>query len=236
MTIVLTLSVFAVGYSSYFFISHFQYIQKRLRCQFGEERMPLLWIVFQRLAGVICLGLFPGILVLSLSFWRFSELGLDLNLSKTVLIWTSGIGICVLVISYIFSRKPGNFQIYPQIRENLWTIKTVVLNTWSWLAYLVAYEFLFRGLLLFTLYSTLGLWPAIIITTFLYALVHIPKGSKEALGAIPFGVVLGLITIEASSIWPAFFIHVMLALSNDHFALRAHPDMHYKVFEKQKAN
>jgi len=85
---------------------------------------------------------------------------------------------------------------------------------------------------LFTLYSALGLWPAILITTCLYALVHIPKGLKEAIGALPFGIVLGLLAIEAGSIWPVVFIHAVLALSNDHFALRANPDMCYKVFAK----
>lgn len=235
MTVALSLTVFAIGYSSYFFISHSQYLRKFSGRQFGEDRLSLLWIVFQRLAGVVCLGLFPGVLVLSLSFWRFSDLGLGLNLSKTVLIWTSGIGICVLIISYFFSQKPENFRIYPQIRENPWTIKTVVINTGSWLVYLFAYEFLFRGLLLFTLYIALGLWSAIVITTCLYVLVHIPKGLKEAMGALPFGVVLGLITIEAGSIWPALFIHSVLALSTDHFAFSANPDMYYKMFDKQRA-
>jgi len=232
MTVALSLTVFAIGFLSYFFISHSLFIQKRLSRQFGEDRISLPLIVFQRFVGVLCLGLFPGILVLSLSFWRFPDLGLALNSSRSVLFWAIGLGICVLVISSLFSRKPENFQMYPQIRENPWTIKTVVINTGSWLAYLVAYEFLFRGLLLFTLYSALGLWPAIVITTCLYVLVHIPKGLKETIGAIPFGVVLGLITIEAGSIWPALFIHAVLALSNDHFALRANPDMHYKVLEK----
>ncbi len=236
MTTALSLLVFAIGYASYFFISHSKDIHKRLSRQIGEDKISLIWIVFQRLVGVVCLGFFPGILVLSLSFWRFSELGLGWNLSGTTLLWTCGIGICVLVISYFFSQKPENFQRYPQIRDNSWTVKTVVINAGSWLAYLVAYEFLFRGLVLFTLYSVLGLWPAVVITTVLYALVHIPKGLKESMGAIPFGVVLGLITIKAGSIWPAFFIHTMLALSSDHFAIRSHPDMHYQVIGKQRAN
>lgn len=235
MPVALSLTVFAIGYLSYFKISRSLYFRKCLGRQFDEERKTLRWIVFQRLTGVFCLGMFPGIFVLFLPFWRFSDLGLDLNLSKTVLIWTSGIGICVLIISYFFSQKPENFRIYPQIRENPWTIKTVVLNTGSWLAYLCAYEFLFRGLLLFTLYFALGLWPALVITTCLYILVHIPKGFKEVLGALPFGMVLGLISIEAGSIWPALFIHAVLALSNDHFSLSANPDMRYNVFDKKRA-
>lgn len=232
MTVALSLLVFAIGYLSYFFISHSKGIQKSLSRQFGEDRVSLLWIVFQRLVGVVCLGFFPGILVLILSLSRFSDLGLGWSLSGETALWTIGFGICVLFISCFFSGKPENFKIYPQIRENPWTFNTVAFNVGSWLIYLVAYEFLFRGLLLFTLHSALGLWPAIAITTGLYFLVHIPKGIKEAIGALPFGVVLGLLTIEAGSIWPAVFIHFVLALSNDHFSLRANPDMHYKVFVK----
>lgn len=236
MTVTLSLLVFAMGYSSYYFMSHSKNNHKRLGRQFGEDKISLIWVVFQRSVGVACLGFFPGILVLFLSFWRFSDLGLDWNLSGIIVFWTSGLGICVLVISYFFSQKPENFQMYPQIRDNPWTIKTVVINTGSWLAYLIAYEFLFRGLILFTLYSALGLWPAIVITTSLYVLVHIPKGLKESIGAIPFGLALGLITLEAGSIWPAFFIHAILALSTDHFALRAHPDMRYQAIGKLRAN
>lgn len=232
MAVLFSFMVFAIGYSSYFFISRSLSIQKRLRHQFEGKDESLIWTVFQRSVGVVCLGLFPGILVLSLSFWRFSDLGMGLILSRSVLFWSIGLGICVLVISYLFSKNPKNFQIYPQVRDNLWTIKTVGINTGSWLAYLVAYEFLFRGLLLFTLSSALGEWPAIVITTCLYVLVHIPKGLKEALGAIPFGLALGWITIEAGSFWPAFFIHAMLALSSDYFAILANPDKHFRLLEK----
>ncbi|MFC2168473.1 lysostaphin resistance A-like protein [Acidobacteriota bacterium] len=229
----LSLLVFFFGYSSYFFISHSKTIQKRLCLESEDGRRTFSWIAFQRFTGVVFLGFFPGILVWAFPFWRFSELGLGLNLSKIGLLWTSGIGICVLFVSYFSSRKPENFKSYPQVRENPWTMKTVLFNTGSWLVYLVAYEFLFRGLLLFTFSSALGLWPAIVITTCLYTLVHIPKGLKEAIGALPFGVVLGLITIEADSIWPAVFIHAVLALSYDHFSLRANPEMHYDFFKKQ---
>ena len=236
MTVAVTLLVFAIGYASYYLMSHSKDNHKRLSRQFGDARISLIWVVYQRLTGVVFLGFLPGLLVLSLSFWRFPDLGVDWNLSGTIVFWTSGLGICVLIISYFFSQKPENFHMYPQIRDNPWTIKTVVINAGSWLAYLIAYEFLFRGLVLFTLYFALGLLPAIVITTSLYVLVHIPKGLKESIGAIPFGVALGLITLEAGTIWPAFFIHALLALSTDHFALRAHPDMRYQAIGKLRAN
>ena len=182
------------------------------------------------------MGVFPGIFVLSFSLTSFSDLGLGLKFSSGILIWTLGSGACVLVICYFFSKKPENVQNFPLIRDNPWTIKTVIFNTISWLSYLFAYEFLFRGVVLLTLYRKLGLWPAIGLTTFLYALVHVPKGQRETLGAVPFGVVLGLLTIEAGSIWPAFFVHAVLALSNDFFALCAHPEIQFQRWVKSKAS
>ncbi|GAI37228.1 unnamed protein product, partial [marine sediment metagenome] len=71
----------------------------------------------------------------------------------------------------------------------------------------------------------IGVWPAIAVNTSIYACTHIPKGFKEAIGAIPFGIILCIITLITGNIWVAFFIHVLLALSNDYFALYHNPEM-----------
>ncbi|MGD2245125.1 MAG: CPBP family intramembrane metalloprotease [Candidatus Aminicenantes bacterium] len=204
-----------------------------MESRWGEQPTDILRVLFQRAAGVVCLGLVPGILILTLSSRRLSGLGITFSYSVSALFWTLGLGGCVLAVSYFFSRRPENFRLYPQIRKKEWTLITVLINTGSWMAYLLAYEFLFRGILLFTIDETLGVWPAVLITTFLYALVHIPKGWTETLGAVPFGVILGFVTLQTGIIWPAFFIHALLALSNDHFALSANPDMRY-VFSRSK--
>jgi len=101
----------------------------------------------------------------------------------------------------------------------------VSLNIGSWLLYLAAYEFLFRGFLLFTLESAIGLWAALVTMTVLYSMAHLHKGLNEVLGAIPFGVILGFLAFKSGSFWPAFFVHACLAISNDFFALAGHPEM-----------
>ena len=69
-----------------------------------------------------------------------------------------------------------------------------MLNLLGWAIYLFGYEFLFRGILLFPLAETVGVWPAIAVNIALYSATHIPKGLDETLGAIPLGLVLCWLT------------------------------------------
>ena len=112
-------------------------------------------------------------------------------------------------------------------------MNTILLNTVGWGLYLLAYEYLFRGILFFGVLPWLGLYATIALNTTIYALAHLPKGAKETIGAIPLGIVVCLITFETGNIWVAFLVHMILALSNDYIALYHHPDMHYT---RQKRN
>lgn len=101
----------------------------------------------------------------------------------------------------------------------------VAHNAFTWIAYLFGYELMFRGLLLFTTVEFMGAWPAIILNTALYALVHVPKNLEETIGAIPLGLLLCLITLSTGTFWVAFGVHTCLALSNFFFSLKNHPEM-----------
>ena len=115
-----------------------------------------------------------------------------------------------------------------QIRARIWTHKTVLLNIVGWALYLFGYEFLFRGILLFPLAETLGVWPAIAVNIALYSTTHIPKGMQETIGAIPFGLVLSLLTLASGNIWIAFVVHLAMALTNSFTSLKYHPQMQFK--------
>ncbi len=78
--------------------------------------------------------------------------------------------------------------------------------------FLLAYEFYFRGVLLFGLIPLLGLFSAITVNTFLYALQHLFDSKKEFIGCIPFGIILCLLSYNTLSIWPAFILHATLAV------------------------
>jgi membrane protease YdiL (CAAX protease family) len=135
--------------------------------------------------------------------------------------------IITLSISWITSRSKENLATYPQIREKEWTISLLSLSAISWIAYLFAYEFMYRGFLLFSCYYAFGTWPAIIINISLYSLTHLVKNKREGIGAFFIGIVLCSLVLYVGSLWVAFYIHVIMALSNEWFSIRIHPDMNF---------
>jgi uncharacterized protein len=121
-----------------------------------------------------------------------------------------------------------NLNAYPQMRIRAWTPFILLVSGISWVLYLVAYEFLFRGLLLSASVAVMTGWQAITLNCILYALAHLYKGRFETLGAIPVGILLCYLTLRTGNIWWAVLIHSVMALSNEWFSIRAHPEMHFR--------
>ena len=184
-------------------------------------------VIFQRLAGVFFFGFISLITISFFNHSNFYLFGTGIPDFKT-LIWLMILSTILIPMNYLNSKNPENLSQYPQIRVKEWSAQLLVLSAISWMAYLLAYEFLFRGYFLFSSMALLGVWPAITINTAIYSLVHIPKGKKETLGAIPFGIIISYLTIKTGTFWLAFFAHVILALSNEWFSIAFHPDFHFK--------
>ena len=216
----LAIGVTIVGFIVYYLL---------IAIPFSFFKNTLLKVLFQRILGVVLFGIFPSIILIKHSKTTF-DFGIInfTNISIATLYWIIGLVVFLIPINLIFSRNKDNLKVYPQIRSKEWTIGLIALNTLSWVAYLFAYEFLFRGYLLFICDNTFGWGIAIAINTVLYSLAHLPKGAKETLGAIPLGILLCLITLSVGHIWIAFVAHVVMALSNDYIAIDANPKMRYK--------
>jgi membrane protease YdiL (CAAX protease family) len=123
-------------------------------------------------------------------------------------------------IGFLSKKSPADLVSYPQFLPSRWTVTGWTIEIGSWSIYLAAYEFAFRGYLLAAL-APLGPVAAVTATTALYAVAHLPKSSKEAAGAVPFGVIASLLSLRYGSIVPAFAIHLAIALGNDSGSLRA---------------
>lgn len=185
-------------------------------------------VLTQRLSGVLIFGLAPALTLI------FIKAGGEIknavgSASYSLLLPLVIITVFLMPIGFYNSRTKQNLSMYPQIRIRNWNLSLLVVSALSWIAYLFAYEFLFRGILFTSSVSFLGLWPAIILNVGIYSLVHIPKGFKESFWAIVLGVIICLLVVRTGSFWIAFFIHIVLALSNEWFSLRAHPDIHFNL-------
>ncbi len=221
------LAVTTFGFIAYQYIASPRFTQRILQREMGKP----FQVYVQRLAGAIIFGVIPLIIILLTGAEGFGGFGIKAPVGTTFL-WTLVLSALILPMNYINAPKPANLNVYPQIREGRWSLGLILGSAISWIIYLTGYEFLFRGFLFYTSLNIIGLWPAIILNTMIYSLVHLPKENKEMVGAIPLGLVLCYLTYLTESIWVAVFTHIILALSNEWFSLYKHPDMIIKRVRK----
>ena len=223
------LAVLAVilGLFVYFYFYASGFYKKKFIQRIGDEKTKVNYILFERFIGFIFFGVIPLLFVIFILDSDISAFGISSENFLQSLYWTIGLSPILILLSYLNAKKKDNLLEYPQIRTTIWNKKLLIISAVSWVLYLLAYEFMFRGFLLFISERNFGLWPAIILNVAVYSWAHIPKGHKETIGAIPFGLVLCLITLQTGTIWVAFMAHVILALSNEWFSLKAHPDMRF---------
>ena len=188
-----------------------------------------LSVLLQRTSAVFLFGLIPIFLLVFVFRNNLSAYGFEMKNSLITLIVVLATALVAILISWITSSSKENLATYPQIREKEWNISLLILSALSWIAYLLAYEFMYRGFLLFACYHAFGAWPAIIINTSLYSLTHLVKNKREGIGAFFIGIILCMLVLYIGSLWVAFYIHVIMALSNEWFSLRIHPEMHFHL-------
>lgn len=224
LPIILTLTFFVL----YWFTANSSRVKKYYYSKFSFNVAAYKHIFFTKLFGFFSMGIVPIIICLLLiENYTLSDYGLTF-ISETAIfsvLWTLGLSIIVVPLVYHSAKKSKNLVNYPQIRAKVWSKKIMIINALGWFLYLFGYEFLFRGVLLFPLVESLGVWPAITINIALYSATHIPKGLDETIGAIPLGFILCLLTIHSGTIWIAFFVHVIMAWTNTFTALHYNPDI-----------
>jgi len=190
-------------------------------------RATIAGVVLKRMAGVVILG--GGS---ALATWLFlpldlADLGLTLAIPPSTWLWVGGASVVIVIGCILTAHKPENFDVYPEMRVPRWGVGPVAANLVSCSLYMFAYEFLFRGFLLFACLAAMPAAFAVAVNIALYVLAHVPKGPREALGSIPLGLVLCLSAIDTGAIWAAFLIHVIMSQLNDYLAVRANPAMRF---------
>ena len=244
---ILAVLVLTVGFVAYWFVSQSPKMQ---RFFYGDKTTPspsfegggqipkvqdiqaLNYVLFQRYIGVLLLGIFPCCVLLIFTDKNLAEYGLNLAFNDKnlpiMLYWIAGMCLVVLPTSYINAKKEDNLAMYPQVRAKIWTNTTFFHEWTSWIAYLFAYELLFRGFFLYACVRVMPASVAICVNACAYALAHLPKGQKEAVGAIPLGILFSYVTLITGNIWVAFVVHCVMALSNSIFSFYFQKEMKYK--------
>jgi uncharacterized protein len=154
---------------------------------------------------------------------NFAEFGLGLGNVKAGL---KLLAICIpiiLVVLYFGTDSPDVRSEYP-LAKSLHRQHEMII--WYHLAYValyyVAWEFFFRGFLLFGLKDRFGVFNAILIQTIASCLIHLGKPASETIGAIFIGILFGIFAYRTRSIWYVFILHIIMGLSTDLYIIFFH--------------
>ena len=129
--------------------------------------------------------------------------------------------IPVVVIAILFaSNMPDVQSEYPLAKSLLQDQSHIAFYEIAYVIfYYIAWEFYFRGVLIFGLKDKFGAFSAILIQTISSCLVHIGKPEGEIIGAIIVGIIFGVIALRTRSIWYVFILHALIGVLTDLFII-----------------
>jgi len=200
---------------------------------FPSGSLGSLEFISYKLTGILFTGILPFIIFVLIFKAEPSRIGLVIG--RTFHFWyllillMLGTGI----VSFILSKGRKVQERSPELKMIDWFPRHIILSVSAWVLYILGYEFLFRGVLWFLCCEAFGFWPALAINILLYFLVHLPQGKFMAMGALPVGIVLCLLSQLTGSFIPAFLIHSLIAVLTDLFSLYHNPEVHLHLSDTE---
>ncbi len=151
---------------------------------------------------------------------RLSEFGFGLGDTgfgvKTLIL----IPLIVVPAIYFAAKVPDVRSEYPLAKSLIQDQSHLLVYELAYVIfYYIAWEFFFRGFLLFGLKNKFGALNAILIQTISSCLVHIGKPEGEIIGSIIVGIIFGIIALRTKSIWYVFLLHAAIGVLTDLFII-----------------
>lgn len=165
------------------------------------------------ISSFIYFGIFPVLTILI--FLRKNPLDFGLRLGNYRL-WLPYVLIFLAIAIPIlyFTSDMSSVQGYYRSGRNFDLLKYALQMG----VYMLGWEFLFRGFMLFGLKDKFK-EGSIIIQMIPFVLLHFGKPEIETISTIFTGLLWGYICYRGKSFWPAFIMHIVVNISNKAFVL-----------------
>ena len=147
----------------------------------------------------------------------FAELGLGMKKAGREFILVGVLYLLFVPVLYVVSQQPSFQATYPRLPAADKTMSIFVLFHLAYLVKWVAWEFFFRGFLLFSYWRDVA-GKAVLLSTVPFALSHYGKPPLEMLSSIAAGFILCWLALRGKSIWPGVALHWAVATTVELFA------------------
>lgn len=193
--------------------------------QFFQDYKSEQGDLYSRYWQFLVFSFLVGILPLIYIVWGIKQPLSDYGLSWED--WKTGLKLVLILIPlvivplmWIAAQMPDIKGEYPMARvlfqqpHLFWQYEFMYI-----VFYYMAWEFFFRGFLLFGLVKEFGPATAIMIQTISSCLIHLGKPVGETLGSIPVGILFGILAWRTKSIWYGWALHIAIGVLTDYFVL-----------------
>jgi membrane protease YdiL (CAAX protease family) len=127
--------------------------------------------------------------------------------------------IAAVFILYPTSKMGAFRDVYPLFRSAGEGLSLLILYEALYGCYYFAWEFFFRGFMLFSLRDKFGEMNAILIQTVPSVLMHIGKPDGEIFASFVAGIVFGMIALRTRSFLYVFLLHWLIGVVLDLFII-----------------
>jgi membrane protease YdiL (CAAX protease family) len=148
--------------------------------------------------------------------------------------YNAGIKISILFLMimlpliWFFSATPEFSAAYPQLKASVDSWDLFFIFEAGLFIYLIAWEFIWRGFMLFGLEEKFGYY-AIFIQMIPFLILHNGKPVPEAFGAIIAGLALGVLAYRTRSIFYCVITHACIMFSIDFISILRYRSDNYGV-------
>lgn len=199
----------------------------------SQEQKKIASFLIRKAAGFLIMGIIPGLIYYFFLNRNFTKFGFSTDHftgNYQIIFLLILIIIAILFVNQKINRKNNSLQI--DLTE--WNLPLFLINTFGWIIYLIGYEFLFRGILLFECYASFGFWPAIAINVAIYSAIHMVNGKEQTIGALIFGGIACYLTLNRGTILIPIIMHVSLSVFSDYFSIRFNDKLSFakKIYSK----
>jgi len=174
-----------------------------------------LWWGLVHLAGYVVL---PALFLRTVLNTRALDHGLRWNDTTRWLGWYALLAAPILLFAFLASHDGDFTRTYPFYVHAGRSWSDLLAWELIYLSQFLFLEFFFRGFMLETLAPRLGA-SSVFVMVVPYTMIHFAKPWPEALGAVLFGILLGILALRSRSIWGGFMTHGAIALSMDLLSL-----------------
>ncbi len=174
----------------------------------GHKERVLAWMAINFLV-LFCV---PALFIRFGLRRRLREFGLQMGNARMWVKW-SLIFLLVMVFVILIAARLGSFQDYYSFHQ--WARQSAanfLLFSAGWGLYFFAWEFFFRGFMLFGLARTLGK-HAIYIQMMPFVMMHFNKPALESYSAIIAGIALGMLAYRSKSFFGCWLLHWLVAVA-----------------------